>query len=143
MTPEVRRFLQAARVGRLATVDAEGRPSVVPICFQVEERRLFSPLDEKPKRRDVWALQRVRNLQAHPAAAVVVDRWDEDWRRLAWVHLRGTAQVVGPGELQERGVALLRAKYPQYRTMGLERRPMIVMEIEAVRHWGDLVLPPA
>ena len=140
--PQVRRFLEQARVGRLATVDAAGAPSVIPICYQIAGARLFTPLDEKPKRVDYGNLRRVRNLRARPEAAVVVDRWDEDWRRLGWVHLRGRAEVVEPGELHRQAVPLLREKYPQYREMALEDRPLIVMTIASVRHWGDLSLPP-
>ena len=83
----------------------------------------------------------MRNLQVNPAAALVVDRWDEDWRRLGWVHVRGSAAVVEGGAPHRRGIDLLRAKYPQYRAMRLEERPMIVLTIAAVRSWGDLSLP--
>ncbi|HEX9842323.1 MAG TPA: TIGR03668 family PPOX class F420-dependent oxidoreductase [bacterium] len=135
------RFLQAARVGRLATVDARGVPAVVPICYQVEGTRLFTPIDAKPKRADWRSLQRVRNLLARPDVAVVVDRWDEDWRRLGWVHLRGRAELVERGPLHAQGIALLRAKYAQYRAMALEQRPLIVVTLTAATHWGDLTPP--
>jgi PPOX class probable F420-dependent enzyme len=137
------RFLQAARVGRLATVDAQGLPAVVPICYQVEGTRLFTPIDAKPKRADWRSLQRVRNLLARPDVAVVVDRWDEDWRRLGWVHLRGRAELVERGPLHAQGIALLRAKYAQYRSMALEERPLIVVTLESATHWGELEAPPA
>jgi PPOX class probable F420-dependent enzyme len=137
------RFLQAARVGRLATVDAQGLPAVVPICYQVEGTRLFTPIDAKPKRADWRSLQRVRNLLARPDVAVVVDRWDEDWRRLGWVHLRGRAELVERGPLHAQGIALLRAKYAQYRAMALEQRPLIVVTLTYATHWGELEAPPA
>lgn len=143
LAPEVRRFITASRVAHLATVDAAGVPSAVPICYQVEGARLFTPIDAKPKRDDWRNLQRVRNVRANPRVAVVVDRWDEDWRRLAWVHLRGQAALVESGPDHARGIALLRAKYAQYHTMPLEERPMIVIAIEAARHWGDLAVPDA
>ncbi len=138
LSPAVRAYLEQARVGRMATADAAGVPAVVPICYQVEGARLYTPLDAKPKAGDWRRLQRVRNLRANPALAVVVDRWAEDWARLAWVHLRGTATVVEQGPLQERGAALLTAKYPQYEALPLAGQPMIVMEIASARHWGDL-----
>jgi PPOX class probable F420-dependent enzyme len=140
--PAVLRFVQQARVGRLATVDAAGAPAVVPICFQLQGARLFTPIDAKPKRADWRALQRVRNIAAEPRVAVVVDRWDENWTRLAWVHLRGRARLLEPGPpeaaLHAAGVALLRAKYAQYAAMPLEALPLIVVELDAVRHWGAL-----
>lgn len=141
LPPAVRAFVSASRVARLATVDAAGVPSVIPICYQVEGPRLFTPIDAKPKRDDWRGLQRVRNILANPRVAVVVDRWAEDWTRLAWVHLRGLAEVVAEGPLHAQGIALLREKYEQYRAMPLEERPMIVIAVESARHWGDLSLP--
>lgn len=138
LTEEVRAFLARQRVGHLATADAGGVPSVVPICYHLQGATLYSAVDEKPKQQAGRRLRRIRNLLATPAAAVVVDRWDEDWRRLGWVLLRGSAAVMEDGAEHERGVALLRAKYPQYRRMRLEGQPMIVLTVETVRHWGDL-----
>lgn len=141
LPPGVAAFLSAVRVGHLATVNAEREPSVIPICYQVEEGRLFTPIDLKPKPADWRRLQRVRNLLVRPAVAVVVDRWDEDWGRLGWVHLRGRARLLESGPLHARGLALLRDKYAQYRAMALEQRPLIVMDILRERHWGDLTPP--
>ena len=125
----------------MATVDAEGAPLVLPVCFAVSAGRLFVALDEKPKRRDPLDLERVRNLRANPRVAIVADRWDEDWSRLAWVHLSGTARVILPDEEPDthaKAVMLLRDKYPPYRTMALESRPLIVIAIERVKTWGTL-----
>ncbi len=139
-----RRFIEQARAAHLATVSAQGEPLVLPICFALHEQRLFSVLDAKPKRVEARRLERVRNLAAHPGAAVVVDRWDEDWSRLAWVHLRGPARLVEPGAagadagLQPLALRLLAEKYPQYRSMDLQSQPIIVMEIRTVRSWGML-----
>lgn len=140
--PVVRAFLAAARLGHLATADARGVPAVVPICFTVQGARLFTPIDAKPKRADWRGLQRVRNVLANPHVAVVVDRWDEDWRRLGWVHLRGRSALLEGGPLHGEGVTALRAKYAQYREMPLESAPVLAVEINAARHWGDLT-PPA
>ena len=144
LAPDVVAFLAAARVARMATVDAGGAPLVLPVCFAVSGGRLFVSLDEKPKRRDPLDLERVRNLRANPRVAVVADRWDEDWSRLAWVHLSGTARVALPGEQPDThrlALALLRDKYPPYRRMALETRPLIAIEIERVKTWGPLALP--
>ena len=69
------RYLDAHRVGRLATVDADGVPSVVPICYATDGEAIYSPLDEKPKRVAATALKLVRNLLARPDVALVVDDW--------------------------------------------------------------------
>lgn len=97
-----------ARVARLATVDPQGRPHVVPLCFALDGDTLYTAVDEKPKR--TRALQRLRNIEANPNVEVLIDYYEDDWSRLWWVRLRGTARIVD----DPRAVELLAAKYPQY-----------------------------
>lgn len=138
LTPEQRAFIEAARVGYLATVDAQGEPSVVPVCYAFDGERFSTPIDEKPKRRD-RPLRRVRNIEETGRASLVIDHYDEDWSRLGWVLVRGRAEVVQPGEPgHAEAVALLRARYPQYREMALESAPIIALTPERVRSWGEL-----
>jgi coenzyme F420-0:L-glutamate ligase / coenzyme F420-1:gamma-L-glutamate ligase len=129
------KLLQAARVARLATIDGQGQPHVVPIVFAYDGRQLFTPLDGKPKRVALDRLQRVRNLAANDQATVVVDYYSEDWGQLAWVQLRGRATLLTAGERYETGLALLTRKYPQYATMPLAGRPLIVLRVERLRGW--------
>src|SRR5262249_50796280 len=66
-----------------------GRPRSVPICSVVADDVIYSPLDEKPKAAAAPArLRRVRNLAADPRATILLDRWSEDWRELAWLELQ-------------------------------------------------------
>ena len=139
MPPEVRQFIEWARVGHLATADAEGRPSVVPICFVHDPPHLYSLIDNKPKKTGAAGLKRMRNLRENPQAAVVVDRWDEDWGRIGWVMLRGRAEVLEP--CPEGAMGLLREKYSQYRDPSLDGRPAICLTIASFRAWGNLSLP--
>jgi PPOX class probable F420-dependent enzyme len=132
-----RRFLATARVAHLATADAAGAPHVVPVCYAVEGATLYITIDEKPKRRDV-PLKRLRNILANPAVAVSVDRWDEDWGRLAWVMLRGHAEILESGAEHDRAQDLLRDRYPQYRAMDLAPLPVIALRIERATSWGRL-----
>jgi hypothetical protein len=66
----------------------------VPVCFAISGNALYVAIDEKPKRRPVTALKRLRNIAENPAVAVIVDRYAEDWARLGWVMLRGRAEVL-------------------------------------------------
>jgi PPOX class probable F420-dependent enzyme len=132
-----RRFVETARVSRLATADARGAPHLVPVCHAVEGDSLYITVDEKPKRWDI-PLKRLRNIQENPAVAVTVDRWDEDWSRLAWVMLRGKAELLASGEEHDRAQALLREKYPQYRSMEITELPVIALRITRVLSWGAL-----
>jgi PPOX class probable F420-dependent enzyme len=134
-----RGFVARARVGHLATADAQGVPHVVPVCFVVAEDTLYITVDQKPKG-DPRALKRLRNLAENPAAAVVVDRWDEDWTRLGWVMLRGAGEILDDGAEHDRAQALLRTRYPQYRAMRLADLPVIAVRIDRVASWGKLTI---
>jgi PPOX class probable F420-dependent enzyme len=131
------RFLDHCRVGHLATADAKGAPHLIPVCYAVAGANLYITIDEKPKRRD-RPLKRVRNILENPQAAFIADRWDEDWRRLGWVMLRGAAEIVESGPEHDRAQGMLRARYPQYRTMDLAVLPVIVLRIARASSWGDL-----
>jgi len=132
-----RRFLDSERVAHLATADADGAPHVVPVCYAIDNATLYVTIDEKPKRHDV-PLKRLRNILANPSVAVTVDRWDEDWTRLAWVMLRGSAEILHDGAEHDRAQALLRVRYPQYRSMDLAPLPVIALRIERATSWGKL-----
>ncbi len=118
----------AARVARLATVSRDGRPHVVPICFVLDGDVLYTAVDDKPKR--TRRLKRLENIEANPRVEVLIDHYEEDWSRLWWVRLRGTARVV---EQDPHAVELLRAKYPQYRDRVLG--PLIVVEFDQWDEW--------
>jgi len=130
-------FLDRSRVGHLATADAKGAPHLVPVCFAIDGGSLYITIDEKPKRQD-RPLKRLRNISENPQAAFVVDRWDEDWRRLGWVMLRGPAEILDAGDEHDRAQALLIARYPQYRAMNLAGLPVIALRVARVTSWGDL-----
>ena len=134
-----RDFVARSRVGHLATADAQGAPHVVPVCFVVSENTLYITVDQKPKGAP-RALKRLRNLTENPAAAFVVDRWDEDWTRLGWVMLRGPAEILDNGAEHDLAQAWLRRRYPQYRNMSLADLPVIAVRIERVAGWGDLTV---
>ncbi|HUN42958.1 MAG TPA: TIGR03668 family PPOX class F420-dependent oxidoreductase [Acetobacteraceae bacterium] len=132
-----RRFLDFGRVAHLATADSAGAPHVVPVCYAVDGVSLYITIDEKPKRQDA-PLKRIRNIVANPAVAVSVDRWDEDWTQLAWIMLRGRAEILAAGEEHDRAQELLRDRYAQYRAMALAPLPVIALRIERVTSWGRL-----
>ena len=130
-----RRFLDAGRVAHLATADARGVPHVVPVCYAIDDATLYITIDEKPKRQDV-PLKRLRNIMENPTVAVTVDRWDEDWSRLAWVMVRGRAEILRDGVEHDSAQELLRARYPQYRRMDLAPLPVIAVRLERATGWG-------
>jgi PPOX class probable F420-dependent enzyme len=143
-----RAFLASARRAVMATIAHDGRPRLVPICFVLdgEPPTLYTPIDDKPKRADdPVSLARVRDIAADPRVTVLVDRWDEDWTRLAWLRLEGRASLLDPASAPDehaRAVGALRARYRQYEGHRLEERPIIRVALERAVAWGPPDAPP-
>ena len=131
--PEMRRRVQEARVARLASIDPAGRPHLVPVVFALSGDEVLLAVDEKPKRtRD---LQRLANIRANPMVAVLVDHYEEDWSRLWWVRIRGSARVVEEGADLERAAAAVAEKYAQYGSKPPEG-PVIIVTAEEWLGWA-------
>jgi len=112
---------------------------VVPICFALLDETVYVAIDEKPKRGAPMHLQRLRNITQNPRVAVVADVYDDkDWSRLGFVLVHGPARVLGSGDEHRRALEALRRKYAQYRTMALDERPVIAIQVERVTTWGRL-----
>ncbi len=143
LTEREEAFVRAQRVARLATADAEGHPTAVPVCYAYDGAQFYSPLDEKPKRIAARHLRRVRNIEARHEATLLIDRYDDDWSRLGYVLVEGRAEVIEPGAPEHaRAVELLRVRYVQYRAMNLEEMPVIALSPERVVSWGPALDAP-
>ena len=123
-------MLRTARVGRLATASATAQPLVVPVCFALVDESIYSAVDLKPKR--TRELRRLRNVRENPNVSLVVDEYHEDWTKLRWVMVEGTARVCD-GAARARALAALVAKYPQYAAMELATTAGDVLAITPVR----------
>jgi PPOX class probable F420-dependent enzyme len=122
----------SARVARLATVNADGSPHLVPIVFALAGETLYSAVDAKPKRSR--RLRRIENARDRPRVAVLVDHYEDDWRLLWWVRLDGRARVLEGGEEAERALGLLTDKYEQYRR-GCAGLPVLAVDVQDWRGW--------
>jgi PPOX class probable F420-dependent enzyme len=116
ISPKLRKKLEAARVARMATLDARRRPHLVPICFIYDGTFFYSAIDRKPKRVAPNRLARMKNIRKTPRVALLVDQYDEDWEKLWYVLVRGNAKLVSDPAERRRALRRLRAKYPQYRS---------------------------
>lgn len=129
---EARRRITVARVGRLASVDRNGRPHVVPICFALSGDRVVSVVDHKPKQ--TVQLRRLENVRRNPDVQLVVDHYDDDWSALWWVRMSGRGRVLDSGTTREKAIDLLADKYRQYR----EHRPdgpVLVIDVTQISGW--------
>jgi PPOX class probable F420-dependent enzyme len=141
----VREFLATARVARLATADRASVPHAVPLCFWFDGgTRFYFVIDEKPKRLTRGGLKRMRNIAENPQVALVVDHYEEDWTRLAYVLIHGAARVLADRDEYLLALRNLRDKYPQYHAMALDpdRNPMVVIEAARIHRWGERFKPP-
>jgi PPOX class probable F420-dependent enzyme len=120
----------AARFASLATVFPGGRPHVVPVTFALADGDVVIAVDHKPK--STRRLQRITNIEANAAVAVLADHRDADWRLLWWVRVDGTATV---SEVDDAAVAALVAKYEQYREVR-PAGPVIRIRIDRVSGWS-------
>ena len=121
----------------LATADSSGTPHVVPICFAYDGESYYSVLDRKPKRAPVERLKRVRNIVSNPRVSLVLDHYDEDWSRLWYGLVTGTALLIHSGAEHGRAIGLLRHKYSQYENMKIDTSPVIRITPERTIWWGQ------
>lgn len=119
----VKRYIDAAHVCRIATVRPNGAPHVIPVCPVFDgQRALYVDLDPK----SVTA----RGLRANPRVAVLIDEYHDDWAQLRKVLLHCTANPVKGAE-RTAAWRRIRAKYPQYTTVGWRPRLTVVLRVES------------
>jgi PPOX class probable F420-dependent enzyme len=129
---EAREAFAKRRVARLATLNPDGAPHIVPICFAIDGDVIYSAIDHKPKRSA--HPQRLRNINRDARVAILADHYDECWQKLWWIRADGRARVVAAGE---QAVALLARRYEQYRQRP-PRGEMIVIDVARWSGWGNL-----
>ena len=137
----VQKMLKAARVARLATLEAKRRPHIVPVCFVYDGRLFYTAIDQKPKRVPPERLARLRNIRAVPRVALLIDKYDEDWAQLWYISIRGNAKLLPKSAHKEhaRAIRKLRAKYPQYvHGMLADDAPIIRITPERTTSWGKI-----
>ncbi|MCY4649122.1 MAG: TIGR03668 family PPOX class F420-dependent oxidoreductase [bacterium] len=127
------RLLEQARSATLGTVDGQGRPHLVPIVFAYTDGCLYTAVDHKPK--TTHRLKRLRNIEINPGVAVLVDHYDDDWTRLWWIRIDGTARVIDSGPRFREGIALLTRKYQPY-VRRPPQGPVIAVRVESIRAWS-------
>jgi PPOX class probable F420-dependent enzyme len=128
-----RRRLGEARVARLATAGEDGRPHIVPVVFVLHGDALYFAVDAKPKQ--TRNLQRLKNIAANPAVSLLVDHYEDDWTRLWWVRVDGTARVVTDDAQARHATDLLVEKYMQYRNARPEG-PVVAVQIDRITGWS-------
>jgi PPOX class probable F420-dependent enzyme len=133
-TTELRRRFAASHVARLSTVRPDGGPHVVPIVFALVGDTVFSAVDAKPKRST--ALQRLADVRSEPRCALLVDHYEDDWRRLWWVRADGTGVVVDAPPVEHPGIQALVRRFRQYRDEP-PSGPLLVVTVQRWTGWAS------
>ena len=138
--PAIVKFIERAKVARLATVSPECKPHLVPVVFVFDDNHFFIPIDNKRKTSKPEKLKRVTNIYENPNVALLIDDYDEDWTKLAFVMVQGKASIIN--KLQEENIQLQEAhkklmiKYPQYQEIGLGEMCIKIMP-EKLASWRN------
>jgi len=122
--PPLKEYIEKARVARLATVDTEAFPHLVPVVFAFDTKNFFIPIDEKKKSVKPDRLKRLRNIENNPNVALLLDQYTEDWSQLNFVVIQGMAFILrketsGDPFLFQNINKILTIKYPQYQKIGV------------------------
>jgi len=122
----VKTIIDKARVARLATVDSECKPHLIPVVFVFDNYSYFIPIDEKTKRSRPEKLKRAKNIQQNSNVTLLIDDYNENWRKLYFIMIQGKASIIGGKKLEqnellllEKAHKLLSDKYLQYQKVGI------------------------
>jgi PPOX class probable F420-dependent enzyme len=128
-----RELLDTEPVGHLGLLDDAGRPRVLPVTFAVVEGKLWSAVDDKPKRVPGAELARVRWLRQRPRSALTVDRYSDDWSRLAWVQAIGETSILDIAG-NDAALEALSVRYQAYRERA-PKGPLLRLDPDRVIWW--------
>ena len=106
----IRDLFATERRAVMSTVAIDESAHSVPVVFALLDDEIVSPIDHKPK--SGLVMERVKNLGRDDRITLLIDHWNEDWTRLAWVMVRGTGTVEAepaPGDMRR-----LNERYDQY-----------------------------
>ena len=122
LSGKVLAFIRSQRVARVATGGRRCAPHNVPVCPVAIGGRIYFATDKTARK--------VRNLRANPRAAVVFDRYSENWGRLAGVMVAGRCTILEHGAAFQRARQALYRKYKSYaRSAPIEEGDTVVVEL--------------
>jgi PPOX class probable F420-dependent enzyme len=139
---DLRTIIRDARIARLATVDSENhKPYLVPVVFIYDGNIFYIPIDEKAKRSKPENLKRVKNIHTNPNVALLIDEYNEDWKKIWFIMIQGNASLINnirskQKRLIQRVHRLLYEKYPQYLTTGIGKF-CIMIRPQRVINWKN------
>jgi nitroimidazol reductase NimA-like FMN-containing flavoprotein (pyridoxamine 5'-phosphate oxidase superfamily) len=114
-----REFVSRSRVARLATADAKGVPSNVPVCPLFEGGKIYVGTAANARK--------ARNIFSNPNVSLAFGDYSEDWAKLRGVSIQGQAVLIRGRNRSRRAFLKLRqklyAKYSQYESVAPLNEP--------------------
>jgi nitroimidazol reductase NimA-like FMN-containing flavoprotein (pyridoxamine 5'-phosphate oxidase superfamily) len=124
------RFLNAAPLIRVATVNRQGSPHVTPVCHVEFKGRVY------------WASDpdaiKVANISRRRKVALVADTYKASWRGMGGVMVQGRADIIRNGPLFRRIRSLLYRKFKVYKSNSpFEEGESVIIQVTPSRvvHW--------
>jgi PPOX class probable F420-dependent enzyme len=94
-------IINNARVARLDTNDSGLKPYLVPVVFvYYNDGSYYIPIDKKFKQISKL-IKRVRNIEANPNVALLIDEHTEEWAKLYFIMIQGIALLMGSKSEQD------------------------------------------
>jgi nitroimidazol reductase NimA-like FMN-containing flavoprotein (pyridoxamine 5'-phosphate oxidase superfamily) len=127
---KVAQLIERERVCRVATVNENGMPHLIPVCAVLANGKIYFASGNDARK--------VKNLEKNPQVAVTVDLYSDDWAHIKGAMVQGTAKLFARGPRFRKIRDLLYVKYPQYRTeAALATSDSVVVEVTptAVFDW--------
>jgi PPOX class probable F420-dependent enzyme len=142
---DLKTIIDKARLARLATVDSECMPYLVPVVFAFDGKDYYILIDKRAKHSKPENLKRIKNIQANPNVALLIDEYDEDWTKLYFAMIQASLisnkkerqeQNELPLLLLEKAHKLLYEKYPQYQKISMGQY-VIMIDPQKVITWKN------
>ena len=132
---EARARLAAHVHGVCCTVHEERGPDPVPVVYALDDDGFVGIPVDRVKPKTSSRLQRERNLEADPRAALLVEHWDSaDWTRLWWVRAQlRWEHDPSPARVDDLAARLART-VPQYADQPFDR--LLVLRVSDVTGWA-------
>ena len=123
-------------------MDSNAVPHIVPVVFAFDGEKYYIPVDEKTKTAKPNRLRRIKNIEVNPSVALLIDEYNEDWKKLLFIMIQGKASILGKIRGHNEGdeeaenddndklliIAhkLLLAKYPQYQDIAIGKLCIVI-----------------
>jgi PPOX class probable F420-dependent enzyme len=142
---DLKTIIDKARLARLATVDSECMPYLVPVVFAFDGKDYYILIDKRAKHSKPENLKRIKNIQANSNVALLIDEYDEDWTKLYFAMIQASLisnkkerqeQNELPLLLLEKAHKLLYEKYPQYQKISMGQY-VIMIHPQKVITWKN------